>query len=185
MLGLSKVNEGFMGPINEKLEGIEESLGSIGEVSEHSATIVEALKAGDKAKAAGVVLEFYEIGDAAEELKGIKEKVGKGEKLAAAVSAADAAKLGPELIDTVKSKLSDTVEAIKSLVPTIVDLGKELADKVANIGSELGKLSFAEKVGTAAALKKSAGKTKDIKDTAEETKGQLEQLKDALANLKS
>jgi hypothetical protein len=183
LLGLSKVNEAFMKPISDKLEEIEGSLGSIGEASESSSKIVDALKAKDMNKAVEAVLEFYELDDTATELKGIKEKVDKGEKLEAAVSAGNAAALAPEVLEVVKSKLSDTLESIKALVPSIGELGTTIADKLKNIKSEVSSMSFAEKVGTPLALKDTASKAKSIKETAEETKGQLEQLKDSLANL--
>ena len=61
LVGLYKVNEGFTKPVDGKLEEAEANLDAVANVSDHSSQVIDALKAGDTARAVTVVLEFCKI----------------------------------------------------------------------------------------------------------------------------
>ncbi len=185
LVGLYKVNEEYMKSVDEKLEGLEESLTAVTEVADSSSQIVEAVNAGNMAKAVEVALEFCKIDDELKELKGIQDKVKGGETMAAAVAAADTPALTKELVTSVMKEVSEHAEKIVELVPTIAAAGKEAGEKLANFASAAASWSLAEKIGTPEAVGNTGKKAKQIKDGAEEAKTKLEALKESIGKIKA
>ena len=184
LFGLCKVNNAYLKPVNDKLEGIEDGLGSIAGVADSGSQVVDAMKAGNTAKAVEVVLEFCEIDDELKELKTIKDKIDGGEKLTAAVAAANGPLLTQEILASVTKQVTKSLKNIGDLIPSIVDAVKEIADKLSNLKTAAASWSLAEKVGTPGAVAKTAKRAKKVKESAEEAKPKLEALGKSLAKLK-
>ena len=173
-----------MKSVDEKLEALEEDLAAIGNVGDSGSQLVDALSAGDTAKAVNVALEFCEIDDEVAELKGIRDKIKSGETIEAAVAAADAPALTKELVASTMRAVVDHIKKVAELLPNITAVGEEVAEKVKNLPSALSSWSLAEKIGTPEAVSNTGKKAKQVLDTANEAKTKLAALKDSVANLK-
>ncbi len=184
LVGLYKVNEEYMKSVDEKLEAVEGDLTAIAEVADSGSQLVDALSAGDKAKAVEVALEFCKIDDEVKELKEIQDKVKAGQTIEAAVGAADAAALTKELVKSVMREVADHYEKITGLLSNLAAVGKEIADKLTNFASAAASWSLAEKIGTPEAVRNTGAKAKKILGAANEAKTKLGALKDSIAKIK-
>ncbi len=88
-LGLYKVNDVCLAPVNEKLSASAEEADAVKQDVHECGKIVEAINAGDNDEAVGLVLEYFEIDDEVAEHNDIRSSVESGEVLSAAVSAKD------------------------------------------------------------------------------------------------
>ena len=185
LVGLYKVNDEYMKPVDEKLEAIQGDLDAVANVADSGSQIVDALKAGDQAKAAEVALEFCKIDEETKELKEIQAKVKGGEGMEAAVAAADGPALTKELAESTIREIKDHCEKLKKLIPNIVEVGKEAVDKATNLPSAAASWSLSEKIGTPEAVRNTGKKAKAVKDSADEAQTKLEALMKSLDQLKS
>lgn len=185
LVGLYKVNDEYLKPVNDKLEGIEEGLDAVANVSDSASQIVDALNSGDKAKAIKVALEFCKIDDEVKELKEIQKKVEGGETIDAAIAVADGPALTKEIVESTMREVADHYNKIAELLPNIVAVGKETAEKVANLPSAAANWSLAEKIGTPEAVRNTGKKANQVKDSAEEAKEKLEALKESIGKTKA
>ena len=185
LVGLYKVNDEYMKPVDEKLEAIQEDLDAVANVADSGFQIVDALNAGDQAKAVEVALEFCKIDDETTELKEIQAKVKGGEGIEAAVAAANGPALTKELVASTIREITDHYEKLKELLPNIAEVGKEAAEKATNLPSAAASWSLSEKIGTPEAVRNTGAKAKAVKDSAEEAKTKLEALKKSLEQLKA
>ena len=62
-LGLYKVNDVYLAPVNEKLSASAEEADAVKQDVHECGKTVEAINAGDNDKAVGLVLEYFEIDD--------------------------------------------------------------------------------------------------------------------------
>ncbi|MHC4200043.1 MAG: hypothetical protein ACYSU0_08640 [Planctomycetota bacterium] len=185
LVGLYKVNEEYMKPVDEKLEAIQGGLGSVANVADSGSQIVDALKAGDQAKAVEVALEFCKIDDEVKELKEIQAKVKGGESIEKAVAAADGPALTKELVESTIREIKDHCEKLKELIPSIAEVGKEAVDKATNLPTAAASWPLAEKIGTPEAVSNTGKKATAIKEGADEAQTKLEALMKSLEQLKS
>jgi hypothetical protein len=185
LFGLYKVNDAYLKSVNEKLEAIEGDLGGIAEVADSGSQIIDALNAGDKAKAVEVTMEFCKIDDEVKELQEIQKKVKAGEKVAVAVAAADGPALTKEIVESVMREVADHYEKVKGLIPNIAAAGEEVARKASDLPSAAASWSLAEKIGTPEAVRNTGKKARKVKDGAADAKTKLEALKKSIEGLKS
>ena len=185
LVGLYKVNDEYMKPVDDKLEAIGEDLDAIANVSDSGSQVVDALNAGDKAKAVEVALEFCKIDDDVKELKEIQTKVKGGESMATAVAAANGPALTKELVESTMREVADHYDKITQLIPNIVEVGKEAAQKAADLPSAAASWSMAQKIGTPEAVRNTGKKATEVKDSAEEAKTKLEALKESIGKIKT
>jgi hypothetical protein len=185
LVGLYKVNDEYMKPVDEKLEAIQGDLDAVANVAGSGSQIVDALDAGDKAKAVEVAMEFCKIDDEVKELNEIQGKVKDGETIEAAVAAADGPALTKELVASTIREITDHYEKLKELLPNIEAVGKEAVEKVKNLPSASASWSFAERIGTPEAAHNTGEKAKAVKDSAEEAKTKLEALKTSIEKIET
>lgn len=174
-----------MASVDEKLEALEGDLGAIKDAAGAASTIIDALKAGDNAKAVEAALEFFKSDDELKELKGIKEKVDGGETIQSAIKAANGPALAKELVESTVREIKGSIEKVKELVPNIAAAGKAAAEKAKNMTSEAGSWSFAEKMGTPEAVRNTGDNAKKVADGAEEAKTKLEALTESIKEVGS
>lgn len=172
-VGLYKVNDEYLKSVNDKLEAIEADLDAAANVSDTGSQIVDALNAGDNAKAVEVALEFCKIDDEMKELNQIQSKVKGGESLEAAVAVADAPVITKEIVESTMREVTDHYNKVTELFPNIVAVGQEAAEKVTNMPSAAANWSLAEKIGTPEAVRNTGDKAKQAEDSAEEAKAKL------------
>jgi hypothetical protein len=186
LVGLCKVNNDYLKDVDDKLEEMEGDLDALAEVTDSSSQIVDALKAGDKPRAVRVALEFCTIGDETKELKEIRRRVQEeGKSVDAAVATADGSALVKELVGATRKEITGHYDKVKELVPAAVSLGKKIAEKLSELPAAAASWSFAEKVGTPGAVRKTGKRTKKVQGGAEEAKTKLEQLKDSLEKIEA
>ncbi len=184
LVGLYKVNKEYMKSVDEKLETAEGDITAIAEVVDSGSQLIDALSAGDNAKAVEVALEFCKIDDEVKELKEIQGKVKAGESIQAAVAAADGPALTKELVESTLREVADHFEKITGLLSNLAAVGEEIAEKLKNFASAAASWSLAEKIGTPEAVRNTGAKAKKVLGAANEAKAKLAGLKDSIAKLK-
>lgn len=185
LVGLYKVNEEYMKSVDEKLEAVEGDLTAIAEVADSGSQLIDALSAGDKAKAVEVALEFCKIDDEVKELKEIQAKVKAGQTIKAAVAGADGPALTKELVESVMREVAAHYEKVTELLSNLAAVGEEIAEKLKNFTSAAAGWSLAEKIGTPEAVRNTGAKAKKALSSANEAKTKLEALKESIGKIKT
>ena len=120
-LGLYKVNDVYLAPVNEKLSASAEEADAVKQDVHECGKIVEAINAGDNDEAVGLVLEYFEIDDEVAEHNDICSRVESGEVLSAAVSAKDSPALIEEMVRSTRSCLEEAITMTDQLLQTLVE----------------------------------------------------------------
>ena len=152
-LGLYKVNDVYLAPVNEKLSASAEEADAVKQDVHECGKIVEAINAGDNDEAVGLVLEYFEIDDEVAEHNDIRSSVESGEVLSAAVSAKDSPALIGEMVRSTRSCLEEAITMTDQLLQTLVETSELAMSKVKElpaVGS--GGWSLAERLGTPEAV---------------------------------
>ena len=129
-LGLYKVNDVYLAPVNEKLSASAEEADAVKQDVHECGKIVEAINAGDNDKAVGLVLEYFEIDDEVAEHNDIRSSVESGEVLSAAVSAKDSPALIEEMVRSTRSCLEEAITMTDQLLQTLVETSELAMSKV-------------------------------------------------------
>ena len=106
-LGLYKVNDVYLAPVNEKLSASAEEADAVKQDVHECGKIVEAINAGDN--------------DEAAEHNDIRSSVESGEVLSAAVSAKDSPALIEEMVRSTRSCLEEAITMTDQLLQTLVE----------------------------------------------------------------
>jgi hypothetical protein len=183
LVGLYKVNEEYLKPVNDKLEGIETDFNAVAKVSDYSSQVIDALNSGDKTKAVNVALEFCKVDDEVKELKEIQRKIEEEETIDAAVAAANGPELIKEIAASTMKEVTDHYKKVTELLPNIVALSEEISERLKNVKSAADNWSLAEKLGTPEAMRNTAEKVKKIQNSAKEAKTKMEVLKKSIEEI--
>jgi uncharacterized protein YhaN len=179
-----EVNEEYTKPIDDRLIEIDGAFSSVAQALDSGSQMIDALNSNDLTGAVNVALEFCKIDDEVKELNEIKRKIKEeGITVETAVAAADSPVLIKEIVESTMKETTDHYKKVAELLPNIVALGKEIGEKLKNLKSEAANWSLAEKLGTPAALRNTAKKAKQVKDSAEEVKAKLEALIQSIEQL--
>ena len=112
-LGLYKVNDVYLAPVNEKLSASAEEADAVKQDVHECGKIVEAINAGDN--------EYFEIDDEVAKHNDIRSSVESGEVLSAAVSAKDSPALIEEMVRSTRSCLEEAITMTDQLLQTLVE----------------------------------------------------------------
>ena len=137
-LGLYKVNDVYLAPVNEKLSASAEEADAVKQDVHECGKIVEAINAGDNDEAVGLVLEYFEIDDEVAEHNDIRSSVESGEVLSAAVSAKDSPALIEEMVRSTRSCLEEAITMTDQLLQTLVETSDLAMRKVKELPAVAG-----------------------------------------------
>lgn len=184
-LGLYKPKNDYLESLDEKIEKISADFDSLSDLGGLCSNVIEELNKGNIDKATEEVLKFCKINDEVQQLREIKENVKKDRLIAAAISVVDAAALIDEIIESTSKEITACAENVQALFPDIELASSETAKKLTYLKSVSADWTIAEKLGTPAALRMTADKLIELKNSITSLKTEMNTLAEKIAAIKT